>query len=155
MTYVAGYTFHMGKWAEQHLKYLDACAVERGMARSKLVQHLLNRVLGDRMIDELIGAYDPTKSQRLALRVARAPRMDDVPRSTNLFVEPIEEVTNEPKQAHRSLPEPSRKTTSPPLPEPRPARYIGRRTNIASNWSREKTKNQLREELRQAVENTR
>lgn len=154
-----GYTFHMGKWAEGLLPYLDECARERGLERPKLIQHLMAKILSERMIDDVLGKYDPTKSPRSIVPVARSMRHypgenAPAPRSHNLFDQVIEDVT---PATSGDLPEPSRKTKFPPLPDQRSPRYVRTQSvGIPPQWNRrEKTKSELREELRQAVENTR
>jgi hypothetical protein len=137
----------------------DRIIEKREISRSQAVNILVAHVLkNDGMLagildkegmveaEEALASIVPLESDALQLFLQS--------QSGNLY-KPEQSLELPTPAARRDLPEPSRMTTSEPLPEPRSPRYVCTRGNITPRHYREKTKNELREELRQAVENTR
>lgn len=148
---------HINRTTQQYLPYLDKIAIERDVSRARLVNEVMTYVLENNMLEQVYEELDNAamgegRSYYLPRKNPEHPLVPAPPKAVNLFVTDI--VDDTPTVPRADLPEPSRRTRCENI-SLRP-RYVSTRSNIAHNFGGpEKSKRQLRDELRQAVENTR
>lgn len=156
---------YLGKALKPHMRALDAECSRRDISRARAVNIVLLHVLKNRMLADILdkeGEEAAVASVRAAeatvvASVAQQQERPPVVRtSRNLFEDSLGSLLGEEKKPRADLPEPSRKALDPPPMDAGSPRYIGHVSNISyRDYGANKTKAQLREELRQAVENTR
>jgi hypothetical protein len=144
-----GTMVHLGRQISPHFSYLDKYAEERDVTRNKIVNDVLAYVFKNRMLKEIFEDID-----RSTMGDGHKPcRPIEIEKPMSQIIQTID-VIIEDKPRRTDLPEPSRRPTSPPCPELRP-RYITTRSVPPYRHNNDKPKSQLRDEIRQAVENTR
>lgn len=150
---------HINRTTQQYLPYLDKIAIERDVSRARLVNEVMTYVLENNMLEQVYEELDNAamgegRNYYLPRKNTEQPLVPAPPKAVNLFVmDDVPETEPAPALA-RDLPEPSRRARCENI-SLRP-RYVSARSNISHNFGGpEKSKKQLRDELRQAVENTR
>lgn len=155
MTTRSGYTFHIRNHLAELFPYVEQVARERRVRVSRVISQALEYVLRERMLDDIMDGrirgqedefYEPLRSSRVAVPAPTVNLSPTDVRDEDLLPVPRPR-TNLPA-AKRRVPVPVH-NLRPDFHQHRP---------VASNGftrQREKTKAELREELRQAVENTR
>lgn len=149
---------HLGKRVTMLLGRLDRIIERRDLTRSQAVNLLVAHVLKNNLLASILDKEGATEVEEALASIAPAQpeSLGLFFRSGNLYQPPTDDLTTAPTDDTRTdLPEPSRVATSEPMPEGGSPRYVCTRGNFTPRHYVEKSKEQLREELRQAVENTR
>ncbi len=143
-----GYTFHMGMRFVKFMDHVDATAAKLGTTRSRLITAVMLRVLEDDLLETFGAKAEPVVSFRKFYgRVKKVVKHEyvapELPKHS-----PIAK-----KRALELHPMQSRTALSEPLPEMRPRIATVKPHSYRGHYI-EKSKTQLRNELREAVLNT-
>lgn len=145
-----GYTFHLGMHFVKYMPYLDEVCKELRTSRPRLIAAVMARIFEDHMLEEL--------GKRAMPAVPAFNNVGGRPKKSFAVVEIVKEIIEtaprEPTPPVELHPLQVRKTTSAPLPESRSPSFATSRPHHFPTRAKEKTKSELREELRIAVLNT-
>lgn len=155
-----GYTFHLGMHFVKYMPYLDEVCKELGTSRPRLLTAVMHRIFEDHMLEELGKRAMPALPgfSRGTQYGRTFKNLGGRPKKSVAVVEIMDDVVviapREPAPPVELHPLQVRTTTSAPLPESRSPSFATSRPHHFPTRAKEKTKSELREELRIAVLNT-